>query len=246
MLEDTFQPVLTKNQKKKLRKKAKKQQHKQPPHTANFDIKTKTTPNTGRIHMALRVYSSILTSQDSLAEISFLLEKKVEDMVSHRISRANQNLVNSGIPHQDIQQTTFKSVPDDQQSLQNLPVNPNNMQIFPDADTIIPPLSLSTPNAKPNKSKKAALKSIEKIYVNQIIPNDKMNNVRNIFVYDVPADWSHAKIIAKLKAWGDVISMTTKHQHKYQTLHIKICLSTFSLASFDQGIWQYSLGDQAV
>ncbi|GBB96525.1 hypothetical protein RclHR1_27740001 [Rhizophagus clarus] len=29
MLKNTFQPVLTKNQKKKLRKKAKKQQHKQ-------------------------------------------------------------------------------------------------------------------------------------------------------------------------------------------------------------------------
>ncbi|GBB95384.1 hypothetical protein RclHR1_25200001 [Rhizophagus clarus] len=47
------------------------------------------------VHTALRVYSSILTSQDSLIEISSLLEKKVEDMVKHRILRADQNLVNS-------------------------------------------------------------------------------------------------------------------------------------------------------
>ncbi|GES91310.1 hypothetical protein RCL_jg2424.t1 [Rhizophagus clarus] len=129
--------------------------------------------------------------------------KKVRDTVSHRISRAEQNLVNSGILHQDTQQTIFKSVPDDQQSLQNLPVNPDAIQIFPDINTVLPSSFLSISDAKPNKSKKAALKSIEKVYVNQIIPNDKMNNVRNIFMYDVSAGWSHAKIIAKLKAWGD-------------------------------------------
>ncbi|GBB96718.1 hypothetical protein RclHR1_02810036 [Rhizophagus clarus] len=107
------------------------------------------------------------------------------------------------------------------------------MQIFPDADTVLPPFFLSTPDAKPNKFKKAAPKSIEKVYVNQIIPNDKKNNIRDIFVYDISAGWSHAKIIAELKAWGDVISITTKRQCKYQMLCIKICLSTFSLTSFD-------------
>ncbi|GES73101.1 hypothetical protein GLOIN_2v1700277 [Rhizophagus clarus] len=120
------------------------------------------------------------------------------------------------------------------------------MQIFPDTDTVLLPPSNGTHDAKLNKSKKAAPKSIEKVYVNQIISDDKMNNVRDIFVYDCPAGWSHVKIIAKLKVWGDVISMTTKRQCKYQTLHIKICRSTFSLVSFDQSIWQYSLGDQAV
>ncbi|GBC00899.1 hypothetical protein RclHR1_00400013 [Rhizophagus clarus] len=128
------------------------------------------------VHTTLRVYSSILNSQDSLAKIFSLLKKKVEDTVEHRISRTEQNLVNSGIPHQDTQQTIPKSVPDDHQSLQNPPVDPDVMQIFSDADTVLPPPSLSTIDAKPNKSKKAATKSIEKVYVNQLIPNDKMNN----------------------------------------------------------------------
>ncbi|GBB83274.1 hypothetical protein RclHR1_01000030 [Rhizophagus clarus] len=112
------------------------------------------------VHMALRVYSGILTSQDSLAEIFSLLKKKVEDTVSDGISRADQNLP---------------------------PAGPDTMQIFPDTDTVLPPPSLSTPDTKPNKSKKVTPKSIEKVYVNQIILNDKMNNVRDIFVYDVPA-----------------------------------------------------------
>ncbi|GBB83451.1 hypothetical protein RclHR1_10180003 [Rhizophagus clarus] len=111
----------------------------------------------------------------------------MEDTVSDEISRADQNLVNSGIPHQDTQQIITKLVSDDHQSLQNLPVDPDAMQIFHDADTVLPPPFLSTTDTKPNKSKKAAPKSIEKVYVNQIIPNDKMNNVRNIFIYDVPA-----------------------------------------------------------
>ncbi|GBB94419.1 hypothetical protein RclHR1_23500002 [Rhizophagus clarus] len=130
--------------------------------------------NKANIHMALRVYLGILTNQDSLAEISSLFENKVRETVSQEISRANQNLVDS--------------------------VNSNNMQIFPDADTVILPPSLNMSGTKPNKSKKAALKSIEKVYINQIIPNDKMTNVRDIFVYDVSASWSHTKIIAEFKA----------------------------------------------
>ncbi|GES89229.1 hypothetical protein RCL_jg17157.t1 [Rhizophagus clarus] len=155
--------------------------------------------NKANVHTALIVYLSILTSQNFLAEISFLLEEKVGNTVSYRISRADQNLVNSDILHQNTQQTSFKSVPDDQQSLKNLPVNPDDIQVFPDLDTVSQISSLSILNAKLNKSKKAAPKSIEKVYVNQIILNDKMNNVRDIFVYDIFTGYSHAKIIVKLK-----------------------------------------------
>ncbi|GET00613.1 hypothetical protein GLOIN_2v1790075 [Rhizophagus clarus] len=301
MLKDTFQPVLTKNQKKKLRKKAKKQQHKQLPipqistskqkqaqtneevkhiyiqallHSfetqvlsileENFQgvtfqdaneqgkrlirtfspdaepVQYKPLAQTTNIsntlislivHTVLRVYSSILTSQDFLAKIFSLLENKVGDTVQHGISRADQNLVDSGILHQDTQQIITKSVPDDQQSLPNLPVDSDAMQIFPDADTVLPSPSLSTTTAKPNKSKKAMPKSIEKVCVNQIIPNDKMNNIRDIFVYNVPAGWSYAKIIAKLKAWGDVISMTTKKRREQFRLY-------FNDLPQDSNCWQ--------
>ena len=65
-------------------------------------------------------------------------------------------------------------------------------------------------------------------------------------MYDVPIGWSQEKIIANLQAWGDVLSFTIKKQRKYQTLRLKICLSSFTKASFDSGIWQYSLGDLSV
>ncbi|GES84271.1 hypothetical protein RCL_jg6899.t1 [Rhizophagus clarus] len=74
------------------------------------------------------------------------------------------------------------------------------LRIFPNTSTVQPPPFLSILDAKPNKSKKAAPKSIEKVYVNQIILDNKKNNIRDIFIYDVPAGWFHAKIIAKLKA----------------------------------------------
>ncbi|GES96644.1 hypothetical protein RCL_jg14662.t1 [Rhizophagus clarus] len=73
------------------------------------------------------------------------------------------------------------------------------MQIFPDTDTVLLPPFLSMSDTKPNKSKRAASKSIEKVYVNQIISNDKMDNIKDIFIYDISAGWFHAKIIAKLK-----------------------------------------------
>ncbi|GBB90748.1 hypothetical protein RclHR1_01780015 [Rhizophagus clarus] len=176
---------------------------------------TDYSDSSDEVHTALRVYSSILNSQDSLAEIFFLLEKKVGDTVEHGISRTVQNLVNSGIPHQYTQKTISKSVSDDHQSLQNLPVDPDAMQI-----SLMQILYY-------------CLLPLVQLMLNQI-------NLRR-----QRPSWSHAKIIAELKAWGDVISMMIKRQRKYQMLRIKICLSTFSLASFDQSIWQYFLDDQA-
>ncbi|GBB92702.1 hypothetical protein RclHR1_20440005 [Rhizophagus clarus] len=108
------------------------------------------------------------------------------------------------------------------------------------------PSGSSNTTPKDKKKKKVPEKSVEKIFVDTNIPDEKFNNIRDIFVYDVPSSWSHNKILAELKAWGDPISMTVKKQRKYQTLQIKICLSTFTLASFEQGIWQYSLGDISI
>ncbi|GBB86924.1 hypothetical protein RclHR1_13370010 [Rhizophagus clarus] len=115
-------------------------------------------------------------------------------------------------------------------------------------DTPIPlqPSGSSNTTPKDKKKKKVTDKSVEKIFVDTNIPDEKVNNIRDIFVYDVPSSWSHEKILAEFKVQGDPISMTVKKQRKYQTLQIKICLSTFALASFEQGIWQYSLGDISV
>ncbi|GES80208.1 hypothetical protein RCL_jg23156.t1 [Rhizophagus clarus] len=86
----------------------------------------------------------------------------------------------------------------------------------------IPPQPSGSDNITPKnmKIKKAVDKSVEKIYVNTTIPDDKQANIRDIFIYNVPSSWSYEKILAELKAWRDPISMIE--------------------------IWQYSLGDISV
>ncbi|GES82428.1 hypothetical protein GLOIN_2v1662849 [Rhizophagus clarus] len=103
----------------------------------------------------------------------------------------------------------------------------------------------SSSNTKTKNSNKILLKAVEKIYVNNEIPDDKKHHVKDIFIYDISINWTQEKIIAKLKAC-DVVSITIKKQQKYQTLRLKICLSSFTLAFFDSNIWQYSLGGQAI
>ncbi|GBB93510.1 hypothetical protein RclHR1_21850001 [Rhizophagus clarus] len=88
-------------------------------------------------------------------------------------------------------------------------------------DTTIPsqPSGSSNTTTKDKKKKKITAKSVEKIFVNTNIPDEKVNNIRDIFVYDIPSSWSHEKILAELKAWGDPILMTfpgnwSLHQRK--------------------------------
>ncbi|GBB95283.1 hypothetical protein RclHR1_25000003 [Rhizophagus clarus] len=89
-----------------------------------------------------------------------------------------------------------------------------------DTPMLLQPSGSGNTTSKDKKKKKVTDKSVEKIFVDTNIPDEKVNNIRDIFVYDVPSSWSHEKILAELKAWGDPISMT--------------------------GIWQYSLGDISV
>ncbi|GBB96791.1 hypothetical protein RclHR1_28340001 [Rhizophagus clarus] len=125
-------------------------------------------------------------------------------------------------------------------------IDVNMENVNDDTPMLSQPSGSSNTTLKDKKKKKVTDKSVEKIFVDTNIPDEKVNKIRDIFVYDVPSSWSHEKILAELKAWGDPISMTVKKQRKYQTLQIKICLSTFALTSFEQGIWQYSIGDISV
>ncbi|GBB95020.1 hypothetical protein RclHR1_24610001 [Rhizophagus clarus] len=212
------------------------------------------------VHSGLRVFECYLHQPEFFKKVSSNLEKKVDDTVVKEKSCGMQNLVNSGdshlvtppiIPELGISQpgTSSKSPI---MSEQRLPTADEELidVIMKNAndDTTIPlqPSGSSDTMPKDKKKKKVTDKSVEKIFVDTNIPDEKVNNIRDIFVYDVPSSWSHKKILAELKAWGDPISMTVKKQRKYQTLRIKICLSTFALTSFEQGIWQYSLGDISV
>ncbi|GES82490.1 hypothetical protein RCL_jg5084.t1 [Rhizophagus clarus] len=57
----------------------------------------------------------------------------------------------------------------------------------------------SSSNTKTKNSNKILLKAVEKIYVNNKIPDDKKHHVRDIFIYDIPISWTQEKIIAELK-----------------------------------------------
>ncbi|GBB98815.1 hypothetical protein RclHR1_03330012 [Rhizophagus clarus] len=193
-------------------------------------------------------------------KVSSNLEKKVGDTVVKEMSCGMQNPVNSGdshlvippiIPELGISQPGNSSkspiMPEQRPSTADEELIDVNIENAND-DTPIPPQPSGSSNTTPKNKKKMKVtdKSVEKIFVDTNIPDEKVNNIRDIFVYNVPSSWFHEKILAELKAWGDPISMTVKKQRKYQTLRIKICLSTFALTSFEQGIWQYSLGDISV
>ncbi|GBC07715.1 hypothetical protein RclHR1_07650002 [Rhizophagus clarus] len=264
------QPLWSKVQsKKKGKKKQKKNKNKQPVSSPQPAIPKIETTDTQIASWCIQFEQHVLQlleenfqqiTSSNKAKVSSNLEKKVGDTVVKEMLCGMQNLVNSGdshlvtppiIPELGISQpgTSSKSpiMPEQRPPTADEELIDVNMENAND-DTLIPlqPSGSSNTTPKDKKKKKVTDKSVEKIFVDTNIPDEKVNNIRDIFVYDVPSSWSHKKILAELKAWGDPISMTVKKQRKYQTLRIKICLSTFALASFEQGIWQYSLGDISV
>ncbi|GET53235.1 hypothetical protein GLOIN_2v1871772 [Rhizophagus irregularis DAOM 181602=DAOM 197198] len=70
---------------------------------------------------------------------------------------------------------------------------------------------------------------------------EELERIRDIIVYDIPYTWNLQKIIAELKFWGNTIKCSVKRQHKYQTLRVKIALSSFVLPQFNK-YWKTDLG----
>jgi hypothetical protein len=87
---------------------------------------------------------------------------------------------------------------------------------------------------------------LEKIITGHPIPEDRRTKIRDIMIYDIPIEWSYEKILNELTAWGTTISATVKKQKKYQTVRVKIALSSFTVSSFDKGLWSYTLGKKVV
>ena len=63
---------------------------------------------------------------------------------------------------------------------------------------------------------------------------EELERIRDIIVYDIPYTWDLQKILAELKLWGNAIKCSVKRQHKYQTLRVKIALSSFALPQFNK------------
>ncbi|POG64377.1 hypothetical protein GLOIN_2v1676095, partial [Rhizophagus irregularis DAOM 181602=DAOM 197198] len=81
---------------------------------------------------------------------------------------------------------------------------------------------------------------------NNVIHNSQKGQVRTIMVYDIPAAWSHDAILEHLKSWGQVLEISFKTQHKYQSVWTKMILKPTTDTDFVMRTWQQKLGDGLV
>jgi hypothetical protein len=85
----------------------------------------------------------------------------------------------------------------------------------------------------------------QKILTGHIPKDEGTRRVRDILIYDIPVSWSPEKILAELNLWGKTISIHCKPQKKYQTVRIKIELTSFKFAQFEgtyPTVWTTDLG----
>ncbi|CAB4420313.1 unnamed protein product [Rhizophagus irregularis] len=77
------------------------------------------------------------------------------------------------------------------------------------------------------KKKKSNTNLVKNVITGHTPTDDDTSRVRDIMVYDVPVSWTPEDILKELTLWGKTISIQMKPQRKYQTLRLKIELSTF-------------------
>ncbi|PKY57032.1 hypothetical protein RhiirA4_477800 [Rhizophagus irregularis] len=65
-------------------------------------------------------------------------------------------------------------------------------------------------------------------------------------IYDIPTAWSHDLILDKLKAWGKVLKISFKPQHKYQSIWTKMILQPVIDTDFVMRTWWQKLDDDKV
>ncbi|GBB98251.1 hypothetical protein RclHR1_03180016 [Rhizophagus clarus] len=144
---------------------------------------------------------------------AFLQKKKVGDPVSYKESCERLKQIISGDTHHHTPQPVPDSAVDqpvlDQPVIQPKPVIPSAQQADDAMQgedqphfTLSGPVPSGSTTTPKLKKKKVSAKAVEKIYTDFHIPEDRRNNLREIFVYDVPAKWTHEKILAELKSWG--------------------------------------------
>ncbi|CAB4429760.1 unnamed protein product [Rhizophagus irregularis] len=93
----------------------------------------------------------------------------------------------------------------------------------------------------PKKDKKSLSPEATQILTGYEAVGEEQERIRDIIVYDIPYTWYLQKILAELKLWGNTIKCSVKRQHKYQTLRVKIALSSFALPQF-KNFWTTDLG----
>ncbi|EXX52962.1 hypothetical protein RirG_248380 [Rhizophagus irregularis DAOM 197198w] len=97
-------------------------------------------------------------------------------------------------------------------------------------------------NVTPSESQITKGKITKMTINNNVIHNSQKGQVRTIMIYDIPAAWSHDAILEHLKLWGQVLEISFKIQHKYQSVWTKMILKPTVDTDFIMRTWQQKLG----
>ncbi|GBC06590.1 hypothetical protein RclHR1_06940007 [Rhizophagus clarus] len=126
--------------------------------------------------------------------------------------------------------------------------NDNAMIIDKPDDNPVPQAaaaSIITPNMIQTKKLKCG--TVQHMMMpNNNVADSQNGQVRTIMVYDIPATWSHEKILESLKEWGQVLEISFKTQYKYQSVWCKMVLSPLADTDFVLNTWWHKLGGLVV
>ncbi|PKY54522.1 kinase-like protein, partial [Rhizophagus irregularis] len=81
---------------------------------------------------------------------------------------------------------------------------------------------------------------------NNVIHDTQKGQVRAIMIYDILTAYSHDKILNLLKDWGQVLEISFKAQHKFQSVWTKMILKPTHDTDFVMRTWAKSLGNMLV
>ncbi|CAB5199974.1 hypothetical protein RhiirA1_471177 [Rhizophagus irregularis] len=113
--------------------------------------------------------------------------------------------------------------------------------------SISEPIGSQIPKGVTNSKSQITKGKITKMTINNnVIHDTQKGQVHTIMVYDIPAAWSHDVILEHLKSWGQVLEISFKTQHKYQSVWTKMILKLTIDTDFVMRIWQQTLGDGLV
>ncbi|GBC21264.1 hypothetical protein GLOIN_2v1871772 [Rhizophagus irregularis DAOM 181602=DAOM 197198] len=126
-----------------------------------------------------------------------------------------------------------------------MPPNPVPIKLPSMPDIVMPPVDqtvIPENSRKTDKQKARTEPEATQILTGYEAVREEQERIRDIIVYNIPYTWDLQKILAELKLWGNAIKCSVKRQHKYQTLRVKIALSSFALPQFNK-YWTTDLGD---
>jgi hypothetical protein len=81
---------------------------------------------------------------------------------------------------------------------------------------------------------------------NNNVSEQQKGQVRSLMIYDIPATWSHAMVLQYLAEWGQVLEVSFKKQHKYQSVWTKMVLKPLIDTNYVLRTWWQRLGNAYV